>query len=484
MKEQGKERKQMRIYSPTKGKGHEKKQTSISPEASTSGVFTLPIEVGIEGVKAEFVAVLPQKPCVPLEFQTPVDILPAITPEDKVKVAKHLIDEYRRDEIADAERILSKSLSEKFTGTSVPSIKKWVQREREIRKGKVVPGGSAERGRPRKVSDNALAGIEERILAGGVDVNGAMMDSMLCNARAETYAARGQGGSTEAIKTTTTRKYKALLELSMKSTKRVQWNTENRIVALGSLRNFLSFAAGAKALYDGAHPEWGVTAKMAADNPVSGHFYMNFDKTGYQLWGSNAPTDEIWFKHIDDWRRDHVEAGASSKGKSNCLTQSVKLGATCTGDGNWAQGVWEMGLSKHECPDDDGHEGSRIWMGEIEGLKCDTHRDVNDLVYFFDKNEKGYGLRLHELHLQHFETIIYRQRMRYCPTMGIPFTGEPGEDVDFRARAVVSTDGEQDGIVAEENRGEEPGYDEKSEKLKVEIIISCRSHRNKLLSSR
>eukprot|EP00617_Octactis_speculum_P021307 CAMPEP_0185747780 /NCGR_PEP_ID=MMETSP1174-20130828/6428_1 /TAXON_ID=35687 /ORGANISM="Dictyocha speculum, Strain CCMP1381" /LENGTH=97 /DNA_ID=CAMNT_0028423119 /DNA_START=18 /DNA_END=307 /DNA_ORIENTATION=- len=76
MKEQGHERKQMRIFSPTKGKGHEKKQTSISPEASTSGVFTLPIEVGIEGMEAEFVAELPQKPCVPLEFQTPVDILP------------------------------------------------------------------------------------------------------------------------------------------------------------------------------------------------------------------------------------------------------------------------------------------------------------------------------------------------------------------------------------------------------------------------
>lgn len=48
------------------------------------------------------------------------------------------------------------------------------------------------------------------------------------------------------------------------------------------------------------------------------------------------------------------------------------------------------------------------------------------------------------------EKFVFDQRRKYHEEIGAEFTGEPGEDVDFKLRALVTHDGALDHIHAKE----------------------------------
>ena len=290
----------------------------------------LPLTMEEKNTKVGLVVNVPALPQVPSRFldtRTEPTAKRIPTSQEKTEIAEFIIKNFDRKNTTVAIHDISSVLSAEYGSVAVNTIRSWVTRQRKVNDGLLGVLPTKDNGRPVAVCDKAMADMEDDISDRSSDINTSMLTAYLHKARQKTFQFRKQGGTTAEMCKTTQRKYKLMAMLNMQSTERTQWNTAARALACRSPRNFLGLAAGVVSITTGARPEYGMDAEAAMKNPVSPHFILNHDQTGFQLLGSNAPRDEPWFKMIDD-KRAHKEAGATSK-RGNVLTQCAKVTWVC-----------------------------------------------------------------------------------------------------------------------------------------------------------
>ena len=300
------------------------------PISQTQQRPVLSISIGDEQSKEKMTIAIPEVPVVSstrIHGNDPISdtVKPVLSAAQKTQVAKFLLENFDRDNNESAIGDVCDILSTKYDKVNVYTVRKWLTKQRKINRGEEEATCMHDKkGRPREIMLCDFAEMETDIVNRGFDVNVPILEKMMMTARDKTNKRRNQGGSTKPMSVASRKRNLQMALLSMKSTQKTQWGSKNREIANRSPRNFVGTAAGMKAAVSGAIPEWGVTAEQARKHPVSSHLLMNHDQTGYQLYGTNGPNDEVWFKHIDDVR-PFKELGASSKGQANCLTQQVKV---------------------------------------------------------------------------------------------------------------------------------------------------------------